>query len=287
MRLRQLAALAAAGRMADNDLAADPKNIIARTRQCEAGLAALRDDHILILENIRNEAGNGANYGSAANNGGIANTNSHGSSPPVLEQRIAAVTDSLEKLEVGVAESGVIIALSSHFDRLEADRTLARMEMRRMQDENEWLREELEDTEKRLEDALARLAGLEEEKIHWTFMEEVRKGEQEADLRPITPSKIPVGAWRAEEEKAINRALNGPNNGTIDSNRQSTERALSPAPPSRIPKFSLKLGNNYKAVQEKIEKANNEREEKGRKMRGKRHKLTLTPATSHSKIPSR
>lgn len=39
--------------------------------------------------------------------------------------------------------------------------------------------------------------------------------------------------------------------------------------------------------QEKIEKANNEREEKGRKMRGKRHKLTLTPATSHSKIPSR
>ena len=40
-------------------------------------------------------------------------------------------------------------------------------------------------------------------------------------------------------------------------------------------------------LQEKIEKANNEREEKGKKMRGKRHKLTLTPATSHSKIPSR
>ena len=34
---------------------------------------------------------------------------------------------------------------------------------------------------------------------------QVRKSEQEADLRPITPSKIPVGAWRAEEEKAINR----------------------------------------------------------------------------------
>jgi len=252
--------------MADNDLAADPKNIISRTRQCGNGLANLRDDHILILENIRNEEG--------------------GTATPVLEERIAAVTDSLEKLEVGVAESGVILALSSHFEKLEADRTLARLEMRRIQDENEWLREELEDTEKRLEDALSRLAGLEEEKIHWTFMEEVRKTEQEADLRPITPSKIPVGAWRAEEEKAINRALNGPV-GAMDSNRQSTERAVSPVPPSRIPKFSFKLGNNYKAVQEKIEKANNEREEKGRKMRGKRHKLTLTPATSHSKIPSR
>ena len=77
---------------------------------------------------------------------------------------------------------------------------------------------------------------------------QVRRGEQEADLRPITPSKIPVGAWRAEEEKAINRALNGPN-GSMDSNRQSSERAVSPAPPSRIPKFSLKLGANYRAVQ--------------------------------------
>jgi hypothetical protein len=41
------------------------------------------------------------------------------------------------------------------------------------QDENEWLREELEDTERRLEDALARLAQMEEEKQHWLFMEEV------------------------------------------------------------------------------------------------------------------
>lgn len=254
--------------MADNDLAADPKNIITRTRECGAGLSSLRDDHVHVLERIQREEEPG----------------------PLLEDRIANVTSSLERLEVGVAESGVIIALSSHFDKLEADRTLARLEMRRMQDENEWLREELEDTEKRLEDALARLAGIEEEKLHWNFMEEVRKSEQEADLRPITPSKIPVGAWRAEEEKAINRALNNNNNNQQQNQSQewqSEPRAVSPAPPSRIPKFSLKLGNNYKAVQEKIEKANNEREEKGRKMRGKRHKLTLTPATSHSKIPSR
>ena len=79
---------------------------------------------------------------------------------------------------------------------------------------------------------------------------QVRKNEKEADLRPVTPSKIPVGAFRVEEEKAINRALNGgPANGSMDSNRQSSERAVSPAPPSRIPKFSSKLGANYKRVQ--------------------------------------
>jgi kinesin light chain len=107
----------------------------------------------------------------------------------------SSILFSLEKLEVGVAESGVMLALAGHFDKLEADRSLARLEMRRMQvsassfiplkfvnavynvllileDENEWLREELEDTERRLEDALARLAQMEEEKQHWLFMEE-------------------------------------------------------------------------------------------------------------------
>eukprot|EP00092_Neocalanus_flemingeri_P014254 GFUD01015374.1.p1 GENE.GFUD01015374.1~~GFUD01015374.1.p1 ORF type:complete len:280 (+),score=89.55 GFUD01015374.1:597-1436(+) len=276
--------------MGDNDLAADQKNIIARTRECGAGLTSLRDDHLSILSNIRNEEENKRNTGDGEDKG--------------LEERINAVTESLQLLDVGVAESGVMLSLASHFDTLEADRSMARLEMRRVKDENDWLREELEDTEKRLEDALARLAGLEEEKKHWLFMEEVRKNEKEADLRPVTPSKIPVGAFRVEEEKAINRALNGgPANGSMDSNRQSSERAVSPAPPSRIPKFSSKLGANYKRVQvrdpkleptgvgwkdkEKMEKAANERQEKGQKLRGKRHKLSLTPATSHSVIPSR
>jgi hypothetical protein len=42
-------------------------------------------------------------------------------------------TRSLEKLEVGVAESGVMLALAGHFHNLEADRSLARLQMRRMQ----------------------------------------------------------------------------------------------------------------------------------------------------------
>ena len=55
---------------------------------------------------------------------------------------------------------------------------------------------------------------------------QLRRMEQEADLRPVTPSKIPVGAFRVEEEKAINRALTG----GLDSNRQ---KSPPPAPVSR------------------------------------------------------
>ena len=81
----------------------------------------------------------------------------------------------------------------------------------------------------------------------------------EADLRPVTPSKIPVGAFRVEEEKAINRALTG---GAQDSNRQkspppvtvSRYKMITETNPDsllllRIPKFSSKLGVNYRRVQ--------------------------------------
>ena len=67
-----------------------------RTRECGAGLTSLRDDHVHVLERIRREEEPG----------------------PLLEDRIANVTSSLERLEVGVAESGVILALSSPFDFL-------------------------------------------------------------------------------------------------------------------------------------------------------------------------
>ena len=55
----------------------------------------------------------------------------------------------------------------------------------------------------------------------------------EVNIRPVTPSKIPVGKFRVEMEKDINRAMF---NGGSDSNL--TSRSNSPPPVSRIP-----LGN--------------------------------------------
>ena len=65
-------------------------------------------------------------------------------------------------------------------------------------------------------------------------MEEL-KNMNELNIRPVTPSKIPVGKYRVEMETDINRAmLNGSNGiGGSDSNR--TSRSTSPTPVSRIP----------------------------------------------------
>jgi len=57
------------------------------------------------------------------------------------------VTVALERLDLGLAESDVVLRLGEHFQRLEADRATLRLEVGRVQDENDWLREELAETQ--------------------------------------------------------------------------------------------------------------------------------------------
>ncbi len=205
------------------------------------------------------------------------NKNDNDDKSNLLESRIDNVTRSLERLEVGIEESTVLLRLNDHFQLLEADRATLRLEMGRVQDENDWLREELAAAQQRAQEAELELAELREEKRRWDFEEELRSTVTETQARPVTPSKIPVGSWRVEEEKELNRALNG-------------ER---PPPPSRIPmgNWRSKAGSTYKSVMERQEsqKLNATKAAAavaaGQGRKGQYFKLNA--AKSASKIPSR
>ena len=282
--------------------------IVSNTKVVRNGLHALRDDHYTILANIRDEYENQKNNShhdtkeaeateAAANatcTGATAASPTNGKSvglqptSSVLEARITNVTRSLEQLEVGIAESSVLLSLNDHFERLEADRSTLRLEMGRVQDENEWLREELSDTQKQLQEALAELAGIKEEKKQWQFQEEIRNMSEappSAVLRPVTPSKIPVGSWRVDEEKDINRALSGSDPGPALGGPRS--RATSPNP-SRIPvggwrnKLSV-----YKRVIEKQEATTEAAKKKNATVVRKSNYFKLNAPTRAPKIPTR
>ena len=106
---------------ADNDVRADSGDLLSLVKNNRAGLKTLRDDHLDILSEIRNEEENRRNSAEADTAGDRD-----------LEERISAVTESLQMLEVGVAESGVMLSLAAHFDMLESERSITRMEMRRV-----------------------------------------------------------------------------------------------------------------------------------------------------------
>jgi hypothetical protein len=246
--------------------------LISQTRTVRNGLSALRDDHYNILAGIRDEYENQRNdnqncrTSNESNNvtnkdadtdssiGLESNLHLQENVDDSLEARVANVTASLEKLEVGIEESSVMLALSEHFTRMETDREGLRLEVGRVNEENEWLREELSDTQKRLIEAEAELAEIREEKAQWTFMEEL-KNMNELNIRPVTPSKIPVGKYRVDFEKDINRALLGgkDENGGTDSNR--TSRSTSPTTVSRIPVGHWRNKTSaYKKLMERQEK---------------------------------
>ena len=128
-----------------------------------AGLRSLREDHLDILDSLTSK------HGDRNNNCDEKNTPDDN-----IKERINAVGDSLQLLEVGIADSGLMLSLAEYFDNFEAERGLARLEMQRVKDENDWLRDELENTERRLHEALASLTQLEEEKLQYNFTNEVK-----------------------------------------------------------------------------------------------------------------
>ena len=128
-----------------------------------AGLRSLREDHLDILDSLTTKHGD-KNNNCDEKNGPDDN----------IKERINAVGDSLQLLEVGIADSGLMLSLAEYFDTFEAERGLARLEMKRVKDENDWLRDELENTERRLHEALASLTQLEEEKLQYNFTNEVK-----------------------------------------------------------------------------------------------------------------
>ncbi|CAB4069841.1 KLC [Lepeophtheirus salmonis] len=234
----------------------DPEKIFERASTRIDSLLNLRDDHFNIVGPLREEFENVKNT-----NTGVVNDNDR-----ALEQRLRTVNDSIEKLEIGIEESSVLIGLSEHFQRIESDRSVLRLEMGRITDENDWLREELTETQRKLKEAYEEIEELHIERREMQFNDEIRNM-SESNLRPITPSKIPVGAWRVEEEKAINitKPLDLP----------------SPAP-SRLPIGAWRTKvNAYKSVMEKKEI----KEKAESHARNKRSYFKLNAPTS--KIPSR
>ena len=140
----------------------DDKKLSTLVKNNRAGLRALREDHLNILDCLSSK------HGDKNNNCDKKNTPDEN-----IKERISAVADSLQLLDNGLADTGLLLSLSDYFETFEAERCVTRLEMKRVKDENDWLREELESTERRLHEALSRLTGLEEEKRQVKFTNEV------------------------------------------------------------------------------------------------------------------
>ncbi|PNJ40826.1 KLC3 isoform 5, partial [Pongo abelii] len=126
-----------------------PEELVRQTRQVVQGLEALRAEHHGLVGHLAE---------ALAGQGPVA---------------------GLEMLEE--KQQVVLLALSAHVGALEAEKQRLRSQARRLAQENVWLREELEETQRRLRASEEAVAQLEEEKRHLEFLGQLRQYDPPAE----------------------------------------------------------------------------------------------------------
>ncbi|XP_055642398.1 kinesin light chain-like [Toxorhynchites rutilus septentrionalis] len=85
------------------------------------------------------------------------------------------VQKNIENIERGLGEAQAISALVSYLQNVEAEKQKLRTQVKRLFQENAWLRDELSNTQQKLQTSEQSVAQLEEEKKHLEFMVSVKK----------------------------------------------------------------------------------------------------------------
>jgi len=80
------------------------------------------------------------------------------------------------------------MALSNHLNAVESEKQKLRAQVRRLCQENQWLRDELANTQQKLQKSEQSVAQLEEEKKHLEFMNQLKKYDD--DISPSVSSCI-------------------------------------------------------------------------------------------------
>ncbi|XP_044022723.1 kinesin light chain 1 isoform X7 [Siniperca chuatsi] len=140
--------------------------IISRTKQVIQGLDALKQEHHSILEGLL----------------GTLCCLKQDEEGVLVEEKSHMIRKSLEMLELGLSEAQVMMALSSHLSSVESEKQKLRAQVRRLCQENQWLRDELAGTQQKLQKSEQSVAQLEEEKKHLEFMNQLKKYDE--DLSP-------------------------------------------------------------------------------------------------------
>ncbi|MEQ2161527.1 Kinesin light chain 1, partial [Goodea atripinnis] len=93
-----------------------------------------------------------------------------------------------------------MMALSSHLSSVESEKQKLRAQVRRLCQENQWLRDELAGTQQKLQKSEQSVAQLEEEKKHLEFMNQLKKYDEDLSPSPAHGSAAAAAAQQGGYE---------------------------------------------------------------------------------------
>ncbi|KAK8393146.1 hypothetical protein O3P69_013283 [Scylla paramamosain] len=182
------------------------EEVATHTRTVVQGLEALRNEHNSILS-------------------GISSTLSSAHHPPdsnVIAEKAGILQRSLDQIELGLSEAQIMLALASHLQTVEAEKQKLRAQVRRLCQENAWLRDELASTQQKLQASEQHVAQLEEDKKHLEFMSTIKK--YDADVQDSESS------MEEKKDKSDDPVVDL----FPDDDADDRAAAMSPTPPSQF-----------------------------------------------------
>ncbi|XP_053996311.1 kinesin light chain isoform X3 [Hylaeus anthracinus] len=127
------------------------EEIVAGARTVVQGLEALRVEHEGLLQGLQSQEA------------------------PAARDKAGLLSKNIEMIELGLGEAEVMMALANHLQMVEAEKQKLRTQVRRLCQENAWLRDELAGTQQKLQASEQAVAKLEVDKRQLEFMESMRQ----------------------------------------------------------------------------------------------------------------
>lgn len=134
------------------------EEILQSTRTVVQGLEALKEEHESIKGTLVSSI-----QGLSADESAL------------IEEKALIVEKNLDMLRLGIEEAQVMMALAGHLQTVEAEKQKLKAQVRRLCQENAWLRDELNSTQQKLQSSGQQVAQLEEEKKHLEYMNSIKK----------------------------------------------------------------------------------------------------------------
>lgn len=140
------------------------EEILGSTRLVSQGLESLHSEHQAVLQSLSHT---------------IECLQQGGHEEGLVHEKARQLRRSMENIELGLSEAQVMLALAGHLSTVESEKQKLRAQVRRLCQENQWLRDELAGTQQRLQHSEQAVAQLEEEKKHLEFLGQLRQYDED------------------------------------------------------------------------------------------------------------
>ena len=176
-------------------------DILQSTRSVVQSLEALKNEHSTMIKTLCDKLDSYKN-------------DAH--SKTVVEEEISILKNSDEMVHLGISEATVLMQLSNYLQSIEAEKQKIRSQVKRLCQENAWLRDELAAAQKKLQESEQYSAQIEVELSHLKFLKELKKFDE--DLVPARPVLAEGSAHPQQDDSMLGVASNAsdsPNSANI------------------------------------------------------------------------